>query len=129
MAIYRGPIYTELSIRNFTVSELEAIVALANDSGTDTNEKGTVTPHWNVLLATAELARRGFTGGGYPYVAPLRGISGYSGISGTDAATSGYSGADGASGYSGISGVDGTSGYSGADGDSGYSGISGYSGV
>jgi hypothetical protein len=107
MAVYTGPVYTELSIRTFTVTELQAIVALANDSGTDT------PPHFNVALATAELARRGFTGGGFPYVAPLRGTSGYSGVSG----------------YSGISGADGASGYSGAAGTSGYSGFSGYSGV
>lgn len=99
MAVFTGAVHTFESIRSLTVDELNYIVANETDSSSDT------PPHQNVALATAELARRGFSGAGYAYnLAPgayPQGFSGWasSGFSGYN--TSGFSGKSGFSGYSG----------------------------
>jgi hypothetical protein len=122
MAVFTGTVHKQESIRSLTVAELEYIIDNETDSSADT------PPHQNVVLATAELARRGLSGAGYAYaLSPDAYPAGFSGISGfAGDAKSGFTGATGDSGVSGYDGVSGYSGYDGATGDSGFSGYSGY---
>jgi hypothetical protein len=106
MAVFTGTVYRQENIRSLSTSELEYIIANETDAAGDT------PPHFNVALATAELARRGVSGAGYVYdLAPGAYPPGFSGF--------------GDSGFSGFTGQS-VSGFTGASGESGFSGYSGY---